>query len=224
MYSQRVKDLVFTAQAPATALNRALWRLRLARRVPTDLRRGQDGQLWLNLGSGAKPLEGFVNIDANRGRRPDMWLDVRRGLPFPTGSVDGIYTCHVLEHFYADELTGVLAECARVLKPGAGMRILVPSLETACRAYLEGDTSSLSQFPRPYRSLGGRLVNIIFCDGQHRMGFDLSLAEEVLTDAGFREVRLSARWESSLFPRPVLEKAEPAEKWLDDSLIVEAVR
>src|SRR5690349_19733292 len=140
------------------------------------------------------------------------------------GSVDRIYTCHVLEHFYADQLTMVLVECARVLKPGGGMRILVPSLESACRAYLAGDVAALSHFPRPYRSIGGRLVNIIFCDGQHRMGFDLSLAEELLADAGFGEVRRAARWESSLFPREVLEASEPAETWLDESLIVEAMR
>jgi len=222
MRSQRLKDLVFTAQRPATVLNRALWKFRLNQSVPERLRR--NGQLWLNIGSGGHPLPGFVNIDANRARRPDMWLDVRQGLPFQSGTVDRIYTCHVLEHFYADELTAVLSECARVLKPGGGMRILVPSLEIACRAYLERDESVLSDFPRPYRSLGGRVVNMIFCDGQHRMGFDFSLAQELLEDAGFREVRRAARWEGTLFPREVLEASEPALSWVDISLIVEAIR
>lgn len=224
MRSQRFKDAVFASAAPFTLLSHGVWKLRLGRAVPARLRRGDGRQVWINLGSGASPFPQFVNVDINLARRPDMWLDVRYGVPFATGTVDAIYTRHVLEHFYHDELTRVLAECHRVLRANGGVRILVPSLERACRAYLDGDDSVLMTFPRPYRSRGGRAVNLLFCDGQHRMGFDFSLMQELLEDAGFHEIRQVSRSESRLFPPSLLRDMEPDEAWINASLIVEAVR
>jgi predicted SAM-dependent methyltransferase len=222
--SQRFKDAVFASAAPLTLLSRGVWKLRLGSSIPPRLRKGIDRRVWVNLGSGASPYPQFINVDINLAQRPDMWLDVRRGLPFATGTVDAIYTRHVLEHFYHDELTRVLADAHRTLRPGGGIRILVPSLEVACRAYLDGDDSVLMTFPRPYRSRGGRTVNLLFCDGQHRMGFDFSLMEELLEDVGFKEIRLAARGESRFFPAALMRDVEPDEAWLNTSLIVEASR
>jgi predicted SAM-dependent methyltransferase len=222
MRSQKFKDFVFTATGPATALNRELWRIRLAGGLPESLRRRD--ALWLNIGSGAHPMPGFVNVDVNLAQKPDMWLDIRQGLPFADDSVDRIYTRHVLEHFYAEELTHVLAECRRVLKPGAGMRILVPSFEVACRAYLANDPAGLSAFPRPYRSLGGQFVNLVFCDGQHRIGFDFSFMQELLAGAGFSQVHKRERGQGTLFPPEALADAAPAEGWIENSLSVEAMK
>jgi prepilin-type processing-associated H-X9-DG protein len=224
MRSQRFKDAVFASAAPFAMLSRGVWKLRLGSSVPARLRKGTDQRVWINLGSGASPYPQFINVDINLARRPDMWLDVRRGIPFAPRTVDAIYTRHVLEHFYHDELTRVLADSYRILKPGGGIRILVPSLEVACRAYLDGDESVLMSFPRPYRSRGGRTVNLLFCDGQHRMGFDFSLMQELLEDVGFVDIRVVPRAESRFFPASVLREMEPDEAWLNQSLIVEASR
>ena len=222
MRSQRFKDLVFATTTPFALLSHGVWKLRLGSSVPTRLRKGRDQRVWLNLGSGASPYPNFVNIDINFARRPDMWLDVRHGTPFASGTVDAIYTRHVLEHFYHDELTRVLRDARRVLRPSGGIRILVPSLEVACRAYLDGDDSVLMTFPRPYRSRGGQVVNLLFCDGQHRMGFDFSLMQELLEDAGFTSIDRVSRAHSRFFPSTVLDAMEPDEAWINTSLIVEA--
>jgi predicted SAM-dependent methyltransferase len=224
MRSQRFKDLVFATATPLAMLSHSVWKLRLGSTVPPRLRKGSDQRVWLNLGSGASPYPHFVNIDINLARRPDMWLDVRHGTPFASGTVDAIYTRHVLEHFYHDELTRVLRDARRILRPRGGLRILVPSLEVACRAYLEGDDSVLMTFPRPYRSRGGRTVNLLFCDGQHRMGFDFSLMQELLEEAGFSDVETVQRTTSRFFPHAVLSEMEPDEAWINTSLIVEATR
>ncbi len=224
MRSQRFKDLVFATTTPFALLSHGVWKLRLASSVPNRLRKGSDQRVWLNLGSGASPYPNFVNIDINFARRPDMWLDVRHGTPFANGTVDAIYTRHVLEHFYHDELTRVLRDARRVLRPSGGIRILVPSLEVACRAYLDGNDSVLMTFPRPYRSRGGQIVNLLFCDGQHRMGFDFSLMQELLEEAGFTDIAVAPRAESRFFPTAVLREMEPDEVWLNTSLIVEATR
>ena len=122
MISQRIKDLYFNMIGPATYLNHCLWKTRMRSTIPKRLIVNGNGKLWLNVGSGAKAHPSFVNIDGNIFRHPEMWLDLKNGLPFPPGTVDGIYASHVLEHFYYAELAIVLAECRRVLKPSGGLR------------------------------------------------------------------------------------------------------
>jgi SAM-dependent methyltransferase len=127
---QRYKDLVFAGVAKATLpnylLRKSLYALRPASR-PAHL----------HLGCGPKYLEGFINIDANPFYSVDLWLDVRNGLPFRANSVDSIYSTHMVEHFFDCELRRMLRECHRVLRPGGGVRLIVPSLAGAIRAYAE---------------------------------------------------------------------------------------
>jgi predicted SAM-dependent methyltransferase len=88
----------------------------------------------LHLGCGPKYLLGFINVDANPLVKADLWLDVRCGIPFSDGSVSSIYSTHMLEHFYPDELEQLLRECLRVLNPGGGVRFILPSLRNAILA------------------------------------------------------------------------------------------
>src|SRR5262249_46503833 len=142
----------------------------------------------LHLGSGTKYLVGFINIDANPFAQIDAWLDARNGLPFPANSADSVYSTHMFEHFYDDELRNLLRECLRILKPGAGIRLIVPSLSSAISAYQEKRLKWFYEdFPHRFDSLGGRFSNFIFCDGQHRTAFDFSYLEEELRKGGFGE-------------------------------------
>jgi predicted SAM-dependent methyltransferase len=126
---QRYKDLCFLLIAKATWPN--YWAQKLRHRLGSP----NGHQLHLHLGSGTKYLPGFVNVDANPMQKIDVWLDVRCGLPFSSQVVDSIYSTHMIEHFYPDELEKLLRECCRVLKPGAGIRIVVPSLSNAIAAF-----------------------------------------------------------------------------------------
>jgi predicted SAM-dependent methyltransferase len=196
--------------------------MRLAKGTPAAMRRGPNGETWLNSGSGAHPHPRFVNIDGNLLRRPDLWLDLRQGLPFPSGSVDAIYACHVIEHFYWGELAVILKEWARALRSGGGVRILVPSLALAVNAYQRGEHEWFSDFPTAFRSPGSRLVNFLFCDGQHRLAFDFAFAEEMLLAAGFSHVTQLTPRTSAFFPPDILAELEPPGGYIDTSLVVEA--
>ncbi len=177
----------------------------------------------LHLGCGPNYLPGFVNVDANPLRKIDLWLDVRNGLPFRSHSVDTIYTTHMLEHFFPDELQRVLRECHRALKPGGGARFVVPSLTNAIQAYSEGRSDWFNDvFPRSYNSLGGRFANFIFCDGQHRSAFDFSHFEEVLKRAGFASVVEAAEGKSTLYDS--VPAYESGSSDLPHSLYVEAFK
>jgi predicted SAM-dependent methyltransferase len=215
---QRYKDLAFLGISKATIPNYFL------RRYVTG-RHSANGSRHLHLGCGTKYLSGFVNIDGNLFNKIDVWLDVRNGLPFPSNSVDSIYSTHVFEHFYPDELKRLLGECVRVLKNGGGIRIVVPSLESAITAYAQGRSEWFdNSFPRHFDSLGGRFSNFVFCDGQHRTAFDFSYIDEELREAGFSQVEKSAEGDSRLYGASVPAFQPFDSKDLPHSLYVEAFK
>lgn len=76
-------------------------------------------------------LRRFQNMPNNL-----MVHDLSRGIPFPDASVDVVYHSHVLEHLDRDVAHGFIRECARVLRPGGLIRIVVPDFEFCCRNYL----------------------------------------------------------------------------------------
>lgn len=219
MLHQRYKDVCFLAISKATVPNYWIRKCRYA--VWPPARR----PLHLHLGCGPNYLPGFVNIDANPLRKVDMWLDVRCGLPFANQSVDSIYSTHMIEHLYPDELEALLRDCARILKPAAGLRLIVPSLRSAVRAYQDNRRDWFhDSFPRHFDSVGGRFSNFMFCDGQHRTAFDFGYLEEMLCKSGFREARESAEGQSKLYGPtvPPFETHDAAE--LPHSLYVEAFK
>jgi predicted SAM-dependent methyltransferase len=216
---QRYKDILFLIISKATLPGYLFYRF-----VRHPKSRNGSG-LHLHLGCGPKYLQGFVNIDANPLQKIDLWLDVRNGLPFRSASVDSIYSTHVLEHLYPDELMNVLCECARVLKRGCGARIVVPSLSNAILAYNQNDTHWFSdQFPRHYESLGGRFSNFIFCDGQHRTAFDGDYMREMLNSVGFSEVVEVREGESRLYGAKVPSYELEDGSNLSHSLYIEAFK
>jgi ubiquinone/menaquinone biosynthesis C-methylase UbiE len=80
----------------------------------------------LNLGSGYKRIDGFLNVDFNDHCKPDYIVDLGKEVwPFPDNSVDKIIVHHVLEHF-GEEFFHAMKEMYRVCKDGAMIDILVP--------------------------------------------------------------------------------------------------
>lgn len=216
---QRYKDLYFLGLSKATLPNYYL------RRMLSRWQRQNGREVHLHLGCGRRYLPGFVNVDANPRQKIDLWLDVRNGIPFRDNRVASIYTTHMLEHFFPDELQRLLAECYRVLRLGGGMRIIVPSLRTAIEAYNRQQVEWFNgEFPRHYDSIGGRFANFIFCDGQHRSAFDYSHMQEMLRRAGFSEVIESSEGCSRIYGEKV-PSYDPADReGLPHSLYVEAIK
>jgi SAM-dependent methyltransferase len=86
--------------------------------------------LRLNLGSGHVPRRGFVNVDSRELDGVDVVSDVR-ALPFERGSVDEIYSAHLVEHFPLEELRRVvLPHWLDVLRPGGKLVAVTPDAQT----------------------------------------------------------------------------------------------
>jgi len=63
--------------------------------------------------------------------------DLRRGLPFPDGAFDVVYSSHVMEHLTPEDALQLLREARRVMRLGGTLRLAVPDLQGIARAYLE---------------------------------------------------------------------------------------
>jgi ubiquinone/menaquinone biosynthesis C-methylase UbiE len=149
---------------------------------------------------------------------------VRNGLPFASNAVDSVYSTHMLEHFYSDELQLLLWNCQRVLKPGGGIRLIVPNLASAISAYGQHYVNwSEASFPRHFDSLGGWFSNFVFCDGQHRTAFDFTHMDEVLAKPAFAKSR-NRRKERRLYGSQVPPYEPRDSSNLLHSLYVEAFK
>jgi predicted SAM-dependent methyltransferase len=88
-----------------------------------------EGELWLHLGCGERVLDGFVNVDFIPHDRRVMSWDLLDLWPEAlTGTVEGIFSEDVLEHFFHAEQTYILCNANRALRPNAIFRILMPNL------------------------------------------------------------------------------------------------
>jgi len=80
----------------------------------------------INLGSGYKRFDGFVNVDNNHDAEPDYIVDLEKDkLPFDDNSVDEIKAHHILEHI-GDGFFHLMQEMYRVCEDGAVIDIQVP--------------------------------------------------------------------------------------------------
>jgi len=145
----------------------------------------------LELGADVK-RSGFLLMDLNLGS--PYPYDLTAGLPFPDASIDFIYAEHVLEHFDHGQVTMLLSECHRVMKPGATLSICVPDVGIFLNGYAEPDGFDVEAFcHHPSLDFSARVnyVNYMFyMDGFHRYMFDKENLLRSLNSAGFGDVAL----------------------------------
>lgn len=78
----------------------------------------------LNLGSGNYPRDGFINVDIDpNALKVDLVHDLTKPLPYYSGSVDFIFSSHLIEHFWMKDLAKLMVDWHRVLKDGGRIDI-----------------------------------------------------------------------------------------------------
>ncbi len=167
-----------------------------------------DPPIGLNVGSGERRLDGWINIDAGPS---DLRLNINRGLPFDTGSQARIYASHVLEHlFYPGPALAFLMECHRVLAVDGRLRLVVPDIELCLRAYADGDAEFFAARSRLWPSSDPDrtpLEQFLSYAGagpdpgeffhNHKYAYDFETLERLLKAAGFQSVQRSAFQDSA---------------------------
>ena len=91
--------------------------------------------LKLNLGSGNRPLPGYINIDLHS-QLANVKLDCSLPLPFSNDSIDEIYAMHLIEHFSLLEWPVIKKDWYRILKPGGLLTIECPDLDRCLQRFL----------------------------------------------------------------------------------------
>lgn len=147
--------------------------------------------LRLNVGCGARTLEGFFNCDIERNpdapRAPDLLCDAK-SIPLPDACAAELMAIHVFEHFYRWEIDGVLAEWKRLLRPGGLLILELPNLVKCCQNYLDGRMrggKNPDQLARWGIYGDPRTGNHYMC---HPWGYSPEELMSILKDAGFRKV------------------------------------
>ncbi len=171
----------------------------------------------VNLGAGASRLEGWVNTDANPLRKPHVWMDVRNPWPFRAHSLAGVATSHFLEHLFDDELSSVLQNVYRILRPGGFFRISVPSLEKAVEEYVASGRNGAQGL----EERGQKFHLICHWHGAHHQVFDFGRLRKLLLLAGFVDIKKYEFPESGFC---TCEEVEEIDRHPDESLFVECIK
>lgn len=80
----------------------------------------------INLGSGSKRYDGYINVDIDSGSNPDYVVNLEKdALPFDNDSVGEVLAHHILEHL-GDGFFNTIQELYRVCKHGAHIHVRVP--------------------------------------------------------------------------------------------------
>jgi predicted SAM-dependent methyltransferase len=217
MLSRAAKEFFYRIAGPLMRANAYIYR---TFRAPSDSR-----PLKAHLGPGQrKYLDGWINVDANMfTARCDLWADLRYPLPFPDATIDAVYSHHVIEHL--PDLDSHFRDVIRCMKPGGVYRVGGPDGDSAIRKFIENDKAWFGDWPDSRRSIGGRFANFVFCRGEHVTILTLSYLEELLSDAGFVNIRRSSPATQTYNPevfRDCLAMEEESDVETPHTLIVEA--
>lgn len=181
MLSRTAKETFYKLVSPLMQANAILYK---------SLRSPKPGQrVRVHLGPGQKKyMPGWINIDANMFTgKCDIWADLRYPLPFHDSTIDAVYSHHMIEHL--PDLGAHFGDVYRCLKPGATYRVGGPDGDSAIKKFVEGDKDWFGDWPDKRRSIGGRFENFIFCRREHLTILTQSFLEELLSDAGFTNIR-----------------------------------
>jgi hypothetical protein len=143
------------------------------------------GNIFLNLGCGQIPLDGYINIDFRELPGVDIVADVGH-LPIDIGSVTEISSFHVLEHFPQEQLRRLLPYWRSLLRSAGRFRAVVPDGEAMLNHYRAG-TYTFEDF---------RMV--LFGAQEYEGDFHFNMFTpdtlvRLMTEAGFSEITIPAR-------------------------------
>lgn len=145
------------------------------------------GSLLLNLGSGQKYWDGWVNVDLEP--TAEVVADIRR-LPYDDNSADAIAAIHVIEHFYNWVVPNLLSEWKRVLKPGGRLILELPSMEKVFQQIQNALNTktpispTFSWFPLWGEQRPGDPNSV------HKWGYTFQMVTELLSARGFENIAL----------------------------------
>ena len=127
----------------ANTLREYLWHIR-----EKGLPKTPDGKVLFHIGCGEINSPEYINIDARKDKHIHIVTrNIFRLWMIPANTADLIYMCHILEHVPRSQLSEVLKEMYRILKPNGKLRISVPDFDYIISIY--NDTNHEIEYISP---------------------------------------------------------------------------
>jgi SAM-dependent methyltransferase len=139
-----------------------------------------------------------LRLDINPRMEPDIVASMLDMEPVPSRSVDAVYSSHNLEHVFAHEVSTALAEFLRVLRPGGGVLVTMPDLQSIADRIARGrledpmyeTPTGLSIAPLDVLYGHGAAIAVGNEFMAHRTGFTARTLTHRLQAAGFCDVEV----------------------------------
>ena len=139
----------------------------------------------LHLGSGARLLEGWANLDIN-GLGSLVW-DLRKPLPLAKAQVRFVYTEHFIEHIERDDAVRLFSHARKVMIPGGVLRVSTPNLVKLVDDYRAGQVVRMEHggwFPET----PCRMINEGMRMWGHTFVYDENELVGLLIECGFKDI------------------------------------
>ena len=193
----------------------------------------QSGPKRLQFGSGGHRIDGWLNTDFEPWCEGVFHLDMRNALPFPDGVLDVAASEHCFEHFTYDEGKKIALELLRCLKPGGLLRMSMPDLDRYIALWNQCLTPEQIDYMHTYVGIEHAgdpvspcmTLNLAMRSFGHKFIYDRKTLENLLTQAGFVDVRFATPGDRSRLRVAVFEvRALQGNPVLDgyETMIVEA--
>lgn len=155
----------------------------------------------LHWGCGTITPYGWVNSDIARNPGVDVVCDIRQGLPFADNEFEYIASMHVLPELAYPDLDHALLELKRALRPGGVLRLGLPDMERAIRAYLAKEVDYFLVPDEHVTAIGSKMIVQLTWYGLCRSMYTLDFIKELLGRTGYSRITpCTFRQTKSAFP------------------------
>jgi predicted SAM-dependent methyltransferase len=123
------------------------------------------------------------------------YANAARRIPHGAGTVDAVYSSHMIEHLARDDAWAFLLECHRVLRSGGRLRLVVPDLHALVHQYLQRGNADnfLGQMQFETHLPAGLLAKLrwlLFGGRGHHWMYDARSLGGLIEEAGFVDVEM----------------------------------
>lgn len=136
---------------------------------------------------GIQRTDGWEILNAVSGPHVDHLCNARDLSMFEDNTFSDVYASHVLEHFdYIKELSAVLGEWYRVLKPGGTLYVSVPDLDILTSLFIARDRFTIKdRFIMMQMMFGGHINKYDY----HQVGLNQEFLQHFLCQAGYTNIQ-----------------------------------
>lgn len=145
----------------------------------------------LHWGCGPITPYGWVNSDLQPGPGVDIVADILVGLPIEANTFDYIVAIHALPEIQIRDQDRAIRELLRVLRPDGVLRLALPDMEKAIRAYMARDIDYFFLIPdEAAKTISGKMITQLLWYSISRCMFTVEFATELLERSGFRDIKV----------------------------------